>query len=132
MNTKLQGVEIERAVLRYYHFAVEHAASWQLLQNGIDQFGEVAVEWLFVTTLDHHFFAVTKDQCAKAVPLRFENPFAGSGQLVHTFGEHRQNRRGYGDLHLLQITPATKRHKKHKMLYALKSVMCLVCLFVAG
>src|ERR1051325_134105 len=99
MNTKLKRVEIERAFLRHHYFGVEHTACRQLLKDRIDQLGEVAVEWLFVTALNHHFFAVAKDQRAKAVPLRFENPIARGGQLVHTLGEHRQNRRIYWQLH---------------------------------
>ena len=85
--------------MRDHDLAVEHTTSRKLLQNGIDEFGKVTIERLLIAALNHHFFAVAKNQRAKAVPLGFEDPRAGFRQLANAFGQHRQNGRVNWELH---------------------------------
>src|SRR5688572_24969588 len=43
MKTKLQRVKIQRAVLCNNDFSIEHTSHWQMLEQRIDQFREVAI-----------------------------------------------------------------------------------------
>ena len=65
----------------------------------LEQLGKVAVQRLLVAALDQDLVAVAKDQRAKAIPLRFEDPVAACRQFADSLGEHRQNRRVHGKMH---------------------------------
>ena len=67
--------------------------------SGVDQLGEVALERLLVAALDVDLVAVAKDERAKAVPLRLEQPAVAVGQVGDALGEHRRNRRRDGQAH---------------------------------
>src|SRR4051794_22435169 len=105
MKTQLQRVEIECALLRDHDFAIEHATRRQLLQQRLDQFGEIAVQRFLVAALYKHFFTVAKDERAKAVPFGFEDPRACFRQFADAFGKHRKNRRVYWELYNLFLPP---------------------------
>src|SRR4030095_6022657 len=102
MNTQLKRVKVECAVLRNHDFAVEHTTRRQLLQQRIDQFWKVSIERLLVTTLNHDFFAIAKNERAKSIPFRFEDPISGPGQIADSFREHWQDRRVNWELHNLR------------------------------
>src|SRR5690349_14875565 len=103
MQSKLQRVEVQHAVVCDNDLAVEHAASRQLLQQRIDQLRKVTVQWFAVAALNKNLLAVTKDQRAKAIPFWFEDPFAGLGQFGNTLCQHRQHRRVHGQLHAVHL-----------------------------
>src|SRR5919106_4123799 len=101
MNAELQGIEVERAILRDDDFAVKHAASGQLGAERLEQFRKVAVQRFFVATLDQDLVPVTKHQGTKPIPFRFEEPCSGHRQFTYPLGEHRQNRRVHRKIHIL-------------------------------
>jgi len=89
MKTKLERVEVKRTVLGDDYLAVEDAARRQLFQQRSDQLREVTIQRFAVAALNEDFCAVAKDQRTKAVPFRFENPGAGSGQFADALRQHR-------------------------------------------
>jgi hypothetical protein len=99
MQAELQSIEIECTVPGDDDFAIENAALRQARFQGLDQFGEVAVQRLFFPALDQNLVAIAKDQCAKAIPLRLEDPVPSGRQFVHSFRQHRQDRRIHGKMH---------------------------------
>src|ERR1700741_941879 len=101
MDTQLQRIEIERAVLRNDHLTVEHTTRRQLLQQRLVQFREIAVERLLIATLNHHLVTIAKNQRSKSIPLGLKNPLAHTRQFTNAFREHRKNRRVYRKLHNL-------------------------------
>src|SRR5579862_4145214 len=100
MQPQLQPVEVEFIVLDDYDLAVKHTASRQSRPQRVQQLREIAVERLFVAALDEDLVSITKDQGTKSVPLGLENPVISRGQLLNTLGEHRQQRRVYGKVHI--------------------------------
>ena len=70
-------------------------------RNGLDQFGEIAVQRFFVAALDQDLVAVAKDQRTKPVPLWFENPCSPRRYFGNSLGEHRQDRRINRKIHAL-------------------------------
>src|ERR1700752_4573942 len=99
MNTQLQRIEIERAILRNHNLPIEHTSCRQLLQQRLDQLREVTIERLFIATLNHHFHTVAKYQRSKSIPLGLKNPLARTRQFTNALREHRQNRRVHRKLH---------------------------------
>src|SRR5215467_11774279 len=93
MQAKLQRVEVESIVPDDDNLAIEHAAGRQSRADRLQQLGKVAVERLFVATLDQDLISVTKHQGAKTVPFGFENPISAVRQFTYPFGEHGQERR---------------------------------------
>src|SRR5262245_44327195 len=91
MQSHLQRLEIQRAVLHDHQLAVEHAALRKLRLDRRDQLREVTVEWFLVAALDEHFVAVAKDERAESVPLGLEDPSFTGRQLANSVGEHRQH-----------------------------------------
>src|SRR5690242_16932697 len=114
MKTQLERVEIECTLLRDHDFTIEHATSWKLLQDWIDQFGKVAVQRLLVAALNKNLFAVAKDERTKAIPLGFEDPRACFWQLADAFCKHWKNRRVNWELHNLF------RHRLHGLIVAVR------------
>lgn len=51
----------------------------------------------------HAVIAVAKDERAKAVPLRLEDPSIAGWQLADSLGEHRQNRRIDREVHISEL-----------------------------
>ena len=80
-------------------FAVQHAARRQLRQQGLHHFGKIAIQRLFIATLDFQFVAVAENQGTKAVPFRFKDPLALGRELIHSLCQHRQHRWIHGKLH---------------------------------
>ena len=79
MNAELQCIEIEAALGCDHDFPIEHAAGRQLRAQRFDQLGEIAVQRFFVAALNQDFVAIAKDQRAKPIPLRLENPVLPAG-----------------------------------------------------
>ena len=92
MKAQLQRFEIEPAAPGDHDFAVQHATLGQLRAQRIEQFGEVAVERLLVAALDQDLVAVAKNQRAKSIPFRFEDPAVAFREFADALGEHGQNR----------------------------------------
>src|SRR5580700_3654246 len=74
MNPKLQFLEVEPIVLCDNDFAVENASSGQLRIQRLEQLRKVSIQRFRIAALNKDFAPVTEDQCAKPVPLRFEDP----------------------------------------------------------
>src|SRR5580704_5841998 len=106
MNSKLERLEVERATARNDDFAVEDAPRGKLRAQGGAELGEVAVERLLVAALDEKLVAVAKDEDAKAVPLRLEDPLVAGWQFGDAFGEHRSDRRRDGEPHVRSLHAA--------------------------
>jgi hypothetical protein len=104
MKTQLERVEVEPGLASDHEFAIEHAAGRQLRQQGIDHFREVSIERFLIAALDQDLVSVSKDQHPKAIPFRLEDPCAAFRQFSDFLGEHRQDRRIYGELHLLMLS----------------------------
>ncbi len=121
MKPKLQRLEIEPAILGDDDFAIQHATRRQLRPQRLEQFGKIAVQRLFIAALDLDLVPVAKNQRAKPIPLRFEDPRFAGGQVVHSLGEHRQDRRVDGKIHAHCYTAP----------YAVESTVCAF-LEVAG
>ena len=68
-------------------------------RKGFEQLGEIAVQRLLVAALDQDLVSVAKDERAKSIPLRFENPFIARRQFTSSLGEHRQDRWVYWKIH---------------------------------
>src|SRR5579884_2406256 len=105
MKAQLQSIEIERPISCDYDLAIENTARRQLPAQRIEQLREIAVQRLLITALQQDFVAVAKDQRAKPVPLRFEDPRSPARQFIHSFGEHRQHRRIYRKAHASDAIP---------------------------
>jgi len=107
MNAQLKGVEVETAVVCDDEFAIEDALLGELFANGVEHLGEVAIERLFIAALEKHFVAIAEDKDAEAVPLGLVDPVALRGNRIHAFGEHRQDGRVDGELHVngVQVWP---------------------------
>ena len=88
MNAQLQCIEIEPALPCYHQFAVERAAGWQLIGQGLQHLRKVAIERFLVPALQQDLAAVAKHQDSKSIPLRFKNPLTCRRNFVHSFGEH--------------------------------------------
>ena len=105
MDAELQGVEVERCAALAIRagdddFAVEDAALGQLCQKRGAQFWEIAVERLAVAALDEQVVAVAKENGAKAVPFGLELEGVAGWDRVDALGEHGQQRRWKGEVHV--------------------------------
>jgi len=85
MNAELKRIEIEPIVLYDNDFAVESALLGQRRFQRTEKLGEIAVQRPFITALEQYLVAVAKDNCAKAVPLRFEDPVLARRENFHAF-----------------------------------------------
>jgi hypothetical protein len=92
MQSLLQRVEVQAAGRRDHDLAVEDAARRQLLDQGVLELREVAVQRLEVAALQQEAVRVAESQRAKAVPLGFELEAGFIGQRVGDLGEHRFDR----------------------------------------
>ncbi len=99
MQPQLQCIKIEPIILDDYDFSVEHTTCGQRTTQRFQQLWKVTIEWLFVAALDENLISIAKHQRAKTIPLGFENPITLGGQFVHSFREHRQDRRIYWKVH---------------------------------
>ena len=90
MKAQLQRIEVELVVLDDDNLSVEDAARRQCRAQRLQQFRKVAIQRLFVAALDQDLIPIAKDQRAKSIPLRFENPIAIGWQFIHSLGQHRQ------------------------------------------
>ena len=80
MKAQLQRVEVERAILaRRRSRRRARSARAAASASGSTSSGKVAIERLLVAALNQDLVAVAKDQRAKAVPLRFEDPGPPAG-----------------------------------------------------
>ena len=61
---------------------------------------ELADALLPDAALDEYLVRITKNQGAKSIPLGLEDPILTRWQLIHSLGEHRQQRRVYGKVHV--------------------------------
>jgi hypothetical protein len=90
----LQGVEVEAIGADDDDLAVDDRSVGQQLDEGVAQFGEIAIERAQVAALDRDLAgARAKDEGAKAVPLRLEQIRACRRQDLDRLGEHRLDRR---------------------------------------
>src|SRR6266702_148742 len=99
MQSKLQRIKVERIAAYDDNLAIEHAAAWQCRTQWLQQLRKVSVQRLFGAALDENLVSVTKDQRAKTVPLRFEDPIVARWQFFHALGQHRQERRIHRKIH---------------------------------
>src|SRR5580704_6555336 len=99
MQSQLQRVEIQSIVFNDDNLSVEHTSRRQSRAQWLNKVRKVAVEWLFVATLDQNLVAIAKHQRPKPVPLGLKNPFFAIRQRTHTLGKHRQDRRVHGKVH---------------------------------
>src|SRR5579864_854422 len=99
MQPQLQCVKIKRIISYYDDLAIQHAFRGQRRLQRLQQLREVTVQWFFVAALDEHFLPIAKNQRAKAVPLRLENPVFAFGQLRNALSQHWQDRRVYRKVH---------------------------------
>ena len=79
----------------------------QLRLQWLDELREVAVERLLVAALDEQLVAVAENERAEAVPFWLEDPGIAFGEGGEAFGEHRQDGRVDGELHVngVQVWP---------------------------
>ena len=103
MQSQLQGFELETRGARDHDLTIEHAVLRQLRLQRVDQLGEIAIERPLVPTLNEDLVDLAKDERAKTVPLRLENPSLARRELTHSLGEHRKNRRIDCELHALGL-----------------------------
>jgi hypothetical protein len=82
MQSKLERVEIQAIGSSDHDFAVDDAASRQRIQQLRVELGKIPIQWLKVATLDVDIGAAAENDRPKAVPLRFEQIFAGLGNLL--------------------------------------------------
>ena len=99
MDAKLEGVEVEVAVVGDDEFPIEDALFGELVAKGREHLGEVAIERFLVAALEEDFIAIAEDEDAEAVTLWLVDPFAFGGYGVDAFGEHREERRINSELH---------------------------------
>src|SRR5262245_56913342 len=104
MQSELERLEVETILAGYHQLGVEHAALGELLFQRGDNFGEVAVERLFVTALNEHLVAVAKDQRAEAVPFWFKDPCFARRQLADAIGEHGEYGRVDREVHARMVS----------------------------
>ncbi|RYZ58509.1 MAG: hypothetical protein EOP08_16200, partial [Proteobacteria bacterium] len=83
VHAELQGFEVEPALAGDDDLAVEHTALRQRCQTGIAKLGEVALERLLVSTLEHQPIAVPEHERAEAVPLRLEQLLVDAAPPLH-------------------------------------------------
>ena len=93
MQAHLQRVEVEPVRAGDDDFAVDDAAGGEGGEQAGAELGEVAIERLQIAALDVEAVAVAKDDRAKAVPLRLEEPGLARRQLGGELGQHRLDRR---------------------------------------
>ena len=89
MDPQQERLEIQALRAGDDDLPVEHAPFRQAGTERLGELREVAVQRLQVARLRIHGVAVPKDDRAKAVPLRFEQPAVVGGQPVDRLGEHR-------------------------------------------
>src|SRR5262245_25284158 len=104
MQSELERLEVETILAGDHQLGVEHAALGELLFQRGDNFGEVAVERLFVTALNEHLVAVAKDQRAEAVPFWFKDPCFARRQLADAIGEHGEYGRVDREVHARMVS----------------------------
>jgi hypothetical protein len=103
MQAKLQRVEVKSIVLDDDDLPIQHAARRQDRTQRIQELREIAVERLFVATLDQDLIPIAKHQRPKAVPFGLENPIPGGRQFTHALGQHGQERGIDGKVHRLMV-----------------------------
>ena len=89
MKSKLQRFEFEALLSIDNNFPIQHALFRQLRTDRLQQLGEKAIQAFLVAALNGHIVPIAKDQRAKPIPFRFEDPCGTGGQLVYPFGKHR-------------------------------------------
>src|SRR4051812_17634288 len=89
MNAEEERVEVEHVVMGDDDLTIEHDLFGQALAERPFELGEVAVEWLEIAALDVDLVAFTKDERAKAVPLRLVELPSSFGDLRGELREHR-------------------------------------------
>ena len=97
MEPHLQRVEVEAVRRRDDDLAVNHRARRQLLDQGLVQLREIAVERLQVAALDEHVGRVAEHDGAKAIPLRLVQKVLAARQGLGELREHRLDRRRDGE-----------------------------------
>src|ERR1700722_16176050 len=101
MQTQLQRIKIKPIILDDDHLSIDHTTCGQRRAEWFEQLRKVALERFFVAALDENLISIAKHQRAKPIPLWLENPIALCGQFIHSFREHRQDRRIYWKIHIL-------------------------------
>ena len=100
MDAVGEGIEVEATGAGDDDLTVEDTLIGELLQEGLAQFREVAVEGLALPALEEEVVAVAEDEGAKAVPLGLEDPGVGvRGDGVNALGEHGEDWGGEGRRH---------------------------------
>src|ERR1700674_5057234 len=127
MKPNLQFLELEPVVLCDHDFAVENASSGQLRAERLEQLGKVSIQRFRVAALNQDFVPIAKDQRAKPVPLRFEDPGFSRRQRVDSLREHRQHRRLNGEFHTSNAITATtpNQSKTHRESARSRSIVVL-------
>ena len=99
MKTQLERLELETARTRDHELPVDDASLRKLGFHHLHELRKVAIERLRVAALNQHLVPVAKNERAKAVPLRLENPVAARRELEGPFREHREEWRIDGKPH---------------------------------
>src|SRR5688572_7454449 len=94
MEPHLQRVEVESVFSSNHDLAVDDAARWQPLDEGLMQFREVAIEGFQIPALNVHVVRAAEHDGPEAIPLGFEEEAAGGGDFVDELGKHRLDGRG--------------------------------------
>ena len=96
VDAELQRLELQAVGAGDHQLAVNDAALRELLQQRLDQLGEVAVQRFQVAALQQQIGAVAEHQGTKAVPLGLEQPVLAGRQRGDALGQHRPQRRCHG------------------------------------
>jgi hypothetical protein len=89
VDAEEKQLELEGTVALDDDLSIEHAPFRKRGPEWGGQFRKVTIERLQVARLDVDLVAVTEDEGAEAVPLRFEQPAVVGWQVVGGLGEHR-------------------------------------------
>src|SRR5215204_1056268 len=93
MQSQLQRIEIEDAVLGNHDLAVDDASRRQALEKRIVQLRKISIERLEITALNVDVVRAAEDDGAKAIPLGLEQQAGGAWNGVDELRQHRFNRR---------------------------------------
>ena len=109
MNTQLERIKIEAAVVGNDELTVEDALFGKLIAERREHLGEVAIERLFVAALQENFIAIAKNEDTEAVPLGLVDPAAFRRDGVDALREHGEKGRIDDELHMsLAASEATR------------------------
>jgi len=88
MKPELQRSEIEFVISDDDDLSIENAPLGQSGPQRVDEFGKIPVQRLLITALNQDLIAVTKDECAKSIPLWLEDPIVSGWEFLHALRKH--------------------------------------------